>query len=140
MLETKQSIIGDHVYRVTMLPARKAIRVNHTIMSAIGPGLAEIWADSNGDMKNAITSSVIADAAKSFFLVATPDALLDICNQFAQETVYNTKDKEPGIVLGDRFDEHFAGDMLNLGKWFAFCVKVNFGNFGSLAEVQKGLG
>lgn len=140
MLKSEDKTIGKYTYRVTMLPATKAIEVNHFIASAVGPAFAEVVGSTDGDMKAEVKLDSLGRACQLFFKAAKPDDLIRIAKMFAAKSLYNTEDKEPGIVLGDRFDEHFAGDMPQLIKWFTFCVKVNFGNFTELSGLLANLG
>lgn len=63
---------------------------------------------------------------------------LAACKAFADHTMLRKEDgKEP--ELSDVFEDHFAGNYLDMMEWFAFCVEHNYANFwaGLIAKLAK---
>jgi hypothetical protein len=56
-----------------------------------------------------------------------------LCEAFAKTTRVVTGTNQER-VLGDIFDDHFAGKYGAMIKWVIACLEVNFGSF--LAEVR----
>jgi hypothetical protein len=116
--------IGRHTYYVTQLNALVGRKALVRLAKFLGPALA---AATKGDVTDAL-----ARVAESL----SEDDFEYFCDLFAEKTVVTggEYDGEPDLHL--IFDEHFAGEYLEMVQWLAFAFQVNFASFFSGAAAQ----
>ena len=152
--KTEQTTIDGMTYEVTQMGAVKGRRVTLLLFRAIGPAMGEVVSANlleNGaklflgfqagkdEAKAAVTDDLLATVgaalAKGFATLASSmrDEDLDaLCEAFEETTQLVYKSTGGAAVrapLKGQFDDHFAGRMVPMVQWLAFCVRVNFGNF-----------
>jgi len=117
MRETITKDISGVTYHIQQLGARQGRSIMTRLIRVVGPALGE-------------TEDL--DLTKLFEALKEEDVEA-LCEAFAKTTrVVTGTNKER--VLGDIFDDHFAGKYGAMIKWVIACLEVNFGSF--LAEVR----
>lgn len=109
--------IGKTTYRVTPLGAKQGCKVFTRLANLLGSGLkgAGPGMDRFAAFGTALES--LKDSDFEYF-----------CDAFAPVTEFNTGDQR-WPHLSDFFDDHFAGNYLEMLEWLEFAVEVNFGDF-----------
>lgn len=140
MREAETTIIGNYKYKVTALPAMQGARVLRKLGQAAGPAIAMLAAKEGTEGGGlAAIGGAIGEAVSALTKNLNDDDLESIFMTLAGSTQVEA---EPGsgkmVVLKGVFDMHFQGDFMNLGKWVAFALKVNFGPLlDALPMVEK---
>lgn len=112
-VRTLERKIGTTVYRVRTLPATQGIAV----FATLAPIFSLITAGAT--LQTAVAAALPRIDAGEFTKAA---------KTFAEFTHLECDDgRKPR--LQDVFDEHFSGELFELGEWIAFCVEVNYATF-----------
>ena len=121
MITPKTRLIGKNTYTVTPLSAIPGRRVFVRLAKVLGPAVAK-GASVKGD-----DSQATIEAFAGLMGALSEDDIDFFCDTFAASTTVRLNGKEPD--LAGIFDLHFAGNYLEMFRWLAFCVEVNFGDF-----------
>jgi len=121
MIEKKTKSIGGKNYEVYELGAKKGRQVLTRLLRHLGPAVGAM-----GDTKGDAEAKTLAGLGK--LVESLTEADVDyFCDTFAAVTSVEMEGRMP--LLSDVFDLHFKADYLNMFKWLAFCLQVNFGSF-----------
>lgn len=128
-VKTEERRIGDHTYRVTQLTALKARALFARLVRFIGPAAATAIGAGQlpsmgdlGGMLGELTERVSDDELGWFA------ARLGECSYLVGDNG-KVLQLEPSVV-----DLHFAGALLDMFKWMAFALEVNFADFLSVLK------
>lgn len=129
-VKTEERRIGDHTYRVTQLTALKARALFARLVRFVGPAAAtaigagmKINMSQLGSLLSELTERVSDDELGWFA------ARLGECSYLVGDNG-KALQLEPSVV-----DMHFAGSLLDMFKWMAFALEVNFADF--LSELKR---
>lgn len=112
-IRTLERKIGSTLYIVRTLPATQGIAV----FATLSPIFALITAGAT--LQTAVAAALPRIDAAEFTKAA---------RTFAEFTNLECEDgRKPR--LKDVFDEHFSGELFEMGEWIAFCVEVNYATF-----------
>lgn len=109
--------IGQFTYETATLDAIKGRRAFVRLFNTIGNVLS--GADSTLDVASNVMSKLTA---------ADLDHFCDLFGAVTTVTGGDYGDKTP-LLVAQTFQNHFAGNYLDMAEWLAFCIEVNFGNF-----------
>lgn len=148
-IETKEKKIGDAVYMVTQLPARRALRLKAKLIKLFGPALTQFVLMANdpaekekGEMtaeeaaeldatdlvdKYKLRSLKRASAVKvvQFLVQGVDDRNFDeLCVEILQGVRRDGVELIPAII-----DQAFAGRLMDLYTVILFVLEVNFADF-----------
>jgi hypothetical protein len=131
MIETREKEINSHMYAVTQLPARRALRLQYKLVKIFGPAFAVLFrptiiqgANGNAMLNLGIDQSAISSAIMS--VVSQMDELTyeTLVAELLQGVRCDGKELRPEAV-----DMHFAGDLPSLMKILWFVLETNFDSF-----------
>ena len=136
---TTETIDGFQ-YTVMMLAPEDSIDLLVDIAKVIGPSLGKAAdAAGDGDDQKGLNAFLDQEINKEFFsgIVRTMTDRLDKqavrrAMKMLSEKTFVTIDKDGKTIkakLNTVFAAHFLGRPLSILKWFAFALKVNYGNF-----------
>lgn len=114
-LRTDDRVIGDCTYRVTQLGAIQGQKVMVRLANVLGRAGAK-----GGDL-----AAKLAGIASSL----SEEDMTFLCNAMAERTLIQGSEYKGLTKLQDVFDMHFAGRYLEMLRWLAFALEVNFGSF-----------
>lgn len=122
-VQEKTVTIGDTDYIITQLGAREGrglwLKVSQVVAAGIREGIKAGDEDS--------TKFVISSAA-GFVENIKPELFEELCETLGKKT--QIKQNEKLVQLsGVIFDQHFAGNYLEMSKWLGHCLMINFANF-----------
>lgn len=121
-LLVQSKTIGEYSYAVTQLDAVKGRRVFARLLKVAAPALASLSGGSK------VKPDDLAKGLAALAETLSEDDVDFFCDAFAPSTTVTLADgKAPR--LSDIFAVHFAGKYLELVKWLAFALEVNFGPF-----------
>lgn len=120
MRQTKSKDINGVTYNVTQLGATAARKVLIRLARLLGAGAA------NKEPIAGIMSAL------------NDDDIEYLCSEFGKMTTVQMGPNTP--YLNSIFEEHFAGKTLDMLKWLAFCIEVNFEDFLREAGLTGGEG
>lgn len=134
-IEVKSKDIGKHTYKVEQFGAkaggRMLVRLAKMLGGAVGGAI-----EAGDEVDVAAIGKTLTGFAEN---IAESDYDY-LCDAFSAKTrvtggVYGSK--EP--LLKDFFDDHFAGNYVELGEWLYFCLEANYGSFLDVVEreIQK---
>ena len=125
--KTEEKKIGPCTYKVTQLGAIKGRAAFLRLVKVLGPMLGGA-VDQDGKVRDKDF-----DLGKLFAsMTLDEDDLTYFCDLFGERTfVVKPDGKMPR--LDNVFDEHFAGQYIDMVQWLAFAVKVNFADFFDVA-------
>lgn len=113
----KEETIDGVVYKVGMLPPRKALAILVEMTKVAGPALAAM---ANKD----------PDAEVDFGLIVSIMAgKLDQKMIDDHQAMFASVTEADGVPLKGIFDKHFHGRVMLMLQWHAFAVKANFSDF-----------
>lgn len=121
MIETKQITLGDSVYTVTQMPARRALRVQAKLMKMIGPAFAQTLTASKLENPDDHLPKIVAH------LVEQLDE--NTFDTFILELVEHSVRKDGKEINAQSFDLIFAGKLNELFLLLKFILEVNFSDF-----------
>ena len=128
MFKFEKKKIGAHTYYVTQLNALVGRKALVRLAKFLGPALASA---GKGNVTDALASVAenLSEVDVEYF-----------CDLFAEKTVVTGgkyDEGEPDLHL--IFDEHFAGEYLEMVQWLAFAFQVNFASFfaGAARQMAK---
>ncbi len=132
MLETKQREIDGVTFSVEMLDGKSSRGVFVRVVKLLGPSLADLaksGAESILDADHTVALGALAKLTEGLTEVDL-EALVD---------VFSRKTK---IAVGAAWvpvpDAVFAGKLLTMFKWLAFCLEVNYSDFlGAFATTAR---
>jgi hypothetical protein len=128
--ETRSRKIGDCTYTITLLPAGQGLTINALLYRALGPSLAEMAANLEGDFSLAdLPWAAITAAVKELTIRLDEADLRTLCTTFAATTEVTLPDGKTKPRLNDVFDSHFAGKYARMYQWLFFCLQENFADF-----------
>lgn len=137
--QSKEVTIGLCTYKVTQLGGRKAARLAARIVKMLAAGASKSVSvtEAISDLASQVKAGKkdqdpeISKLLMGLFSVLSeldPDLLEETMMALAEFTSVNLGNGlEP--QLDAVFDEHFAGNLGAMGKWFVFAFEVNFANF-----------
>lgn len=133
--------IGSSEYRVTQLPFGKAREMFVKLFRILGPVLGEALL-SPGSATGAaalasMTGSTLGNILKQMPALITEEDLKDFCQVFGEKTQLIRDDGKTPWLTAELQETHFAGGMLEMFKWLAFCVEVNFGDFFAVGGLRN---
>lgn len=129
MRKVQEKKIGLASYKVQQFGALRGQNLLLRISAMVGPAIGR---SASGDAGNLALGPFVEE----FFAHFETDKVEAILSEFATGTqVFNGKGWSP---LSDCYDEHFAGNYLELVQWFRFALEVNYSDF--LSELQKRVG
>ncbi len=158
-IETKEKRIGDALYHVTQLPARRALRLKSKLIKTFGPSLAQLF--MSYDEKTEKSHSEMTDEEKLDCLSINPvdkyrieeirkssivkgvqllaSSLDDkTFEDFVSELTQGVR--RDGVELNSGIIDHvFAGDLLNLYSVLFFILEVNYADFFGLGGIGSQL-
>lgn len=120
-LAPKTQTIGAYTYTVFPLTAIPGRRAFVRLAKALGPALGVAATVKEGDETGMVNAFARLMGALS------EDDVDYFCDLFAQSTTVRMGKDEPKLF--DIFDIHFAGRYMEMFRWLAFCVGVNYGDF-----------
>lgn len=123
MRKTERKTIGTSTYLVSQVGALEGQRILTKIAKHLIPALAA--AAGENDPKEAR----IARATETLAQNIDSDLFEEVASAMAKQTVVQVEKGQKGGQLLGIYDEHFAGNYLELAQWFVFAVEVNFGGF-----------
>lgn len=155
MIETKEKTIGNAVYTVTQLPARRALKLKAKLVKMFGPALTQIFLTSQDveekrpdemttdELANQLSVSAvdkykIQDMRKGSvvrgvqLLVANLDEKTfdELCMELLQGVRRDGSEMTAGMV-----DQVFAGDLSSLYAVLFFVLEVNYADFFGLSGI-----
>lgn len=123
-------------YEVTPLGALKGREVLVRLMNLLGPGLSNLIRTWNKDAAPEVAAALFADLAARI----ADDDLRYLVEAFAPGTQVQTPDmKGPGVLDGQRIDDHYAANYGELFQWLWLCIQVNYKSFLAGAPGVQGL-
>lgn len=132
MLETREKRIGDVTYQVTQLPAPSGRRLLVRLYKVLGPAIAAalrgLPESSESLSLGNLQTAAIGDAMLELAQTLTEDELDHVCEIFSQHTLFS-REPEKWQPLKVEKDLHWSGNFLNMFKWLAFCLEVNYSDF-----------
>lgn len=117
--------IGEHTYRVTQLTTLKARALFARLVQFLGPGVATAISSGNvSSILNMDIGALVGSLADKF----TDNELAYFCTQLGScsEIVVDGKTQ---TLTNAIIDVHFAGHLLDMFKWMAFALEVQFSDF-----------
>lgn len=129
-VKTEDRTIGAHTYRVTQLTALKARALFARLVRFIGPAAATALGGGR-KLSQLDLGSLLSDLTER----VTDEELGYFCDVLGScSELVGTNGK---TVALDReiLDVHFAGALLDMFKWLAFALEVNFADF--LTELKR---
>lgn len=155
MIETKEKTIGNSVYTVTQLPARRALKLKARLFKMFGPALTQIFLTSqeveekkpdemtNEELANQLSVSAvdkykIGDMRKASvvrgvqLMVANLDdkTFDELCMEILQGVRRDGSELTSGMI-----DQVFAGDLTSLYAVLFFVLEVNYADFFGLSGI-----
>lgn len=131
--------IGGHTFKISQLPAKRALEMFGRLGRALGPAAFEALAKGSkilGDDMEADIDLVaeilpaLAPSLATLFDRLPPGELTGIADVLLEPALCD------GVPLGPQFEEVFQGNILLLLKTVAFAVEVNYRDF---FDAGKGL-
>jgi len=135
-IETKSKVIGEHTYRVEQFGAKAGGRMLVRLAKMLGVAVG--GAVEAGEKLDAV---VLGKTITGLTESITEEDYGYLCDAFSEKTrvtggLYGSKEPK----LSDFFDDHFAGNYVELSQWLAFCLEANYGSFlAVVGEEAKGL-
>lgn len=148
-IETKEKTIGNAVYSVTQLPARRALKLKAKLIKMFGPALTQIFLTSQETEEkkpdemtteelasqlsvSAVDKYKIQDMRKASvvrgvqLMVSTLDdkTFDELCMELLQGVRRDGAEMTAGMV-----DQAFAGDLTSLYAVIFFVIEVNYADF-----------
>lgn len=134
--KVKSGDIGGYTYEVVQLGATAGLRMSAELIKILAPSLGALAgnADLTGGIKSAIGGHLkpkaLEDAARALASSLDSTKVQAIVKELADTTeIWGPGFGDAGAPLSMHFDDHFAGKYVNLGRWLAFALKVNFSDF-----------
>lgn len=129
-VKTEDRVIGEHTYRVTQLTALKARALFARLVRFVGPAAATV-VGAGRKVSLGELGSILGDLSER----VTDDELGWFCDRLGECSYIvgdggRTQQLERAII-----DIHFAGALLDMFKWMAFALEVNFADF--LSELKR---
>lgn len=128
-IETKEKVIGEHVYSVTQMPAMRAVKLQARLLKMIGPSFGAMMASdpANPDSSLPLAISLLADKLdeKTF-----SDLVIHLTESVRRNGAEMTK---------ERIDSDFAGNLNELFLVMQFVLEVNFSDFFREGGIIAGL-
>lgn len=132
MIETFEKQIGNSVYMVTQLPARRALKLQAKLLKLLGPAASEIFLAAAKDIDNADRS---IPKAISLLVSELDDKTFD---SFIMEMLVGVR--KDGMELNEKTaDLEFAGKLNELFLVIQYVLEVNFGDFFQEGGILKAL-
>src|SRR5271169_916440 len=155
MIETKERKIGDCVYSVTQLPARRALRLKTRLIKIFGPSLTQLLLTATEPQEKLFeemndkeklhfhsTSSVdkinIQEIRKSSVVKG-----IQLLSESIEEKVFEDLVMElfqgvrkDGVeIQSGTFDMTFAGKLMEMYQVIMFILEVNYSDFFFLGSI-----
>lgn len=127
MISTQETEINGHVYSVTQLPARRALRLQYKLMKIFAPSLPMLLDFGNGDLGKktiGITTDKLSDAFLEIFTQMDERTYESMIFEMLQGVRRDGVEMTPNTV-----DIDFMGDLMSLMKVLWFVLGVNFDSF-----------
>ena len=147
MIRTEEKRIGDSVYSITQLPARRALRLKAKLLRIFGAPLAQLlFVDETDEETTKIIyqeeGEPIAAFVKEDLVKALPMLFAQLDEKTYMELVTDLTQnvKKDGIDLTEStIDMEFAGELNTLLSVMWAVIEVNFGSFWKEGVTGKAL-
>lgn len=164
-IETKEREINGHVYMVTQLPARRALRLKTRLIKIFGPSLAQMLLTAEESKKkepkndsevedpeeefkddvplvNPVDAYKISEMKKTSIVrgVQLLSANLDekTFDDLCMELLQGVR-RDGKEISGATIDHDFAGDLMSLYTLILFVLEVNYADFFELSGIGNQL-
>lgn len=125
--KTETKTIGEREFSVTQWSAEKALLMKLKLLKVIGPSVASLASNSDGNEVEAF-----AKGLEKLFQNSEPEQILDLIKQcLVGVAIDGTR------LTESRINENFDADsLMDMYQVFLFVLKTNYGNFmkGQLAQ------
>lgn len=136
--DSQKSIIDGHEYEVFMLAPKTARRILVEMVKVVGPALGQLVDSTPGGISKIMEMDT--EGIKWASIIGELSTRLDADMLDAHMSALAEKTHVGGKPLAGVFDLHFMGGIGTMFKWYAFALKVNYGNFtGALESVSAHL-
>lgn len=140
MIQTREEVIDGHVFGVSQLPAKRAVRLVLRLGKMAGPTLmplmqvalgAQLRDGSKPGAAGALgallgmDAAVLSPAVEGFFNRCTEQDL-----DYLQSELFNNATMD-GAMLWPQYDVAMGGQLLTIFKLLWFALRVQFQNFSS---------
>lgn len=134
MIQTLERVIDGNTFRVTQLPATRAVRLSHKLLSIVAPAMG--YAASGTKDGNVLDADVdFGRAIQSLFDRLPTNEFEALLKELLQGALIDDKPLMP------QFDIVMQGRVLTVFKLAAFALEANFRDFfdalAPMAEVVK---
>lgn len=126
-VQTEERAIGGVIYRVTPLPAGKALVLSRRLAALIVPTLGDLAQFAARPSGSPVTAGDLVALVKVLDLIV--DSMDDAAVVYLYETFAPTTQAVVGekkFALEKSFDVHFQGRLVECLEWLRFCLEVNF--------------
>ncbi|KKN75988.1 hypothetical protein LCGC14_0375450 [marine sediment metagenome] len=148
-IETKETVIGNHTFKVSQLPASKARKLLVRLFKVAGPSLGKVLESLKGkNGKTGLNDLNLGKISEGLALLANnvfEDDFEYVVNALleGERIIYHVDGKWPVLSL-ETSDILFAGKLDQMFKLIAFALEVNFSSFfagsGGLTNAIKRAG
>ena len=141
MARERESILIDgHRYEMTMLGATAGYQLFCRLFRMLGPSFGAIMDAVGGtdSIEDADLSSEIVVKAIRMLADEVKESDLDhLVERLRSQTHVGINGSDKTVPLSSVFELHFAGDILGLGKWVVWGLKVQYATFaGAFATLS----
>jgi len=138
--DRQSTIIDGHRYEMTMLGATAGYRLFHRLFKMVGPSFGAIMdaVGQPGGVENTdLSSKVVVDAIRTLSEQVKESDLDHLVEQLRGQTHVGIGGTEMTVPLSGVFEAHFAGDVMGIGRWLIWGLKVQFATFADAFTTSK---
>jgi hypothetical protein len=133
-VQTETRVIGGRNYRVTQLTALKARALFVRLVKMVGPMVAALLGSGNARGFLEMEGKELGPMIVNFCERISDEELDFFCSVLGEQSQIVNERGEGAIMTRNIIDVEFAGRLMDLFKWLAFALEVNFTDFLSAAK------
>ena len=147
MIETQMKQIGGRHYRVTQLGAAKGTKLMVRLFKLLGPPVSQFLSGVAKDGKAVNIADIqmesVSEAVMELSQLITEDEMEHVISTLSRVTQVSDDGKQGWGSLDEIRELIWAGNYIEMFKWLAFALEVNYAGFfgasgfGAVASALK---